>query len=201
MRAKLALIDGLSAVQARSAFEAWGRAYRGLSTLGLMGQSLQTLGNRNIGGGSAFSGGSGFAMSQLQLASAETDRYDYHSAAMTDSSNGSSGLWPLRVREDGGAWAQVAGGHGNTRSDGNAAGYTSNSNGLLMGWNGCWMIAGAWAWPITTTIPAWPTTPPATAPRWKAIRSPCTRSTRAVTGASRASSVMAATSTLPSAAS
>ncbi|QNB08657.1 autotransporter domain-containing protein [Herbaspirillum frisingense] len=136
MRAKLALIDGLSAAQARSAFESLGgRAYQGLSTLGLMGQSLQTLGNRNIGGGSAFSGGSGFAMSQLQLASAETDRYDYQysAATMTDSSNGSSGLWPLRVREDGGAWAQVAGGHGNTRSDGNADGYTSNSNGLLMG--------------------------------------------------------------------
>lgn len=124
----LSRIDTLSTAQAQVAFDSMsGRAHLGLANLGVLSSTIQTLGSHNIGGAAGGAPLLGFNASEpvLLAANAQAD-------TMSDVGGG-LGLRLRPQRERGYMWAQVVGGHGNTRSDGNAAGYKSDSSGLLLG--------------------------------------------------------------------
>lgn len=122
-------INTLSAGQARAAFNSMsGRAHLGLGTLGVLSSTMQTLGRRTIGDiGNSGAGGSGFAYAGGEPVLLATST---HADTASDASVGLQ-LWPKR--RDRGLWAQLLGGHGNTRSDGNAVGYKSDTSGVLLG--------------------------------------------------------------------
>jgi len=124
----LSRIDTLSTAQAQVAFDSMsGRAHLGLANLGVLSSTIQTLGSHNIGGAAGGAPLLGFNASEpvLLAANAQAD-------TMSDVGGG-LGLRLRPQRERGYMWAQIVGGHGNTRSDGNAAGYKSDSSGLLLG--------------------------------------------------------------------
>lgn len=121
----LSRINTLSGSQAQTAFESMsGRAHLGLSSLGMLSSTLQNVGQHNIGGGGAGIGGFGLNSGDALMVADNTA-----SGTMT----GVSGEPGLRLRPTRQLWAQAVGGHGNTRSDGNAPGYKSDSGGLLIG--------------------------------------------------------------------
>lgn len=123
----LSRIDTLSAPQAQAAFDSMsGRAHLGLASLGTLSSTLQGLGRHNVGGPATASSARFGVVDGRPLMLADNTAAD----TMTDVGGG-LGLQPRRQQR--GLWVQTIGGHGNTRSDGNASGYKSDSAGLIVG--------------------------------------------------------------------